>query len=411
MTESNLPVSDPTVSAVIVSHNSLRWLDACLESLLAQTHQNLEIILVDNASADNSAAWVKEHFPGVQILPLEELHSLSHAINIGVQASSGDFFLLLNPDIVIEPDALEYLLKRIQDQPTCAAVAAKLKFLWAPGFLNGIGNRVGAFSWGTDNALGHLDLGQFDSWQQVPSVCFAAALISRRAWQTIGPLDEGFPLYYEDSEWSYRARLLGYTHLAEPRAVVYHAFSGRVPTGESSDLAASKLRRVTFGRLRFAAKLLSLPYLLRFLATYLLEDLLRVILELLRGKLAAASSSLHAWKDFLHQVRPLSLARAELQSRRRMSDREIFGAQGKMPASLIWNGLPELTWDLVETYYLPSLLEQGAQKPPELVGVSTAGTRVSTRTLSQLSAAWRYNGARLFFHRLWRMMQVWLARP
>ena len=103
---------------------------------------------------------------------------MAGAVNRGVENAAGRYFLLLNPDVELEPNVIALMVNAVQDNPFCAAVTAKLKFLWAPAFLNGIGNFVGGFSWGTDIALGHLDMGQFDGVRQVPSACFAGTLIS-----------------------------------------------------------------------------------------------------------------------------------------------------------------------------------------------------------------------------------------
>src|SRR5690606_20872713 len=126
--------------------------------------------------------------------------TFSQAVNAGVAASSGTYVAILNPDIEVDPDAIGECVRVAEANPDAAAVAAKLMFWWAPAFLNGIGNRVDDASWGTDNFIGHLDLGQFDTLHDVPSVCFAATLVRRSAWDVIGWSDEAFPLYYEDAE-------------------------------------------------------------------------------------------------------------------------------------------------------------------------------------------------------------------
>jgi GT2 family glycosyltransferase len=244
-------------------------------------------IVVDNGSSDDSSGWLQANYPGVRLIQLDESNSLAYCINRGIAAATGDYFLILNPDLRLDPDAIAQMVKGTQDDPQCAAVAAKLRLMWAPAFLNGLGNYVAAFSWGTDNGLGHLDLGQFDRIERSPSACFAATLVPRLAWNAIGPVDEGFPMYYEDTEWSYRARLLGYVVRAAPKAIIYHAFGGRTPSDQNSRLEPAKLRRVVYGRLRFALKLIRSPLLGRFLRNYLLEDAANFIRAVGRGDLAS----------------------------------------------------------------------------------------------------------------------------
>lgn len=353
------------VSAVIVGYNSREWFEECLSSLFSQAYLPLEIIVVDNASSDNSVEWLKVNYPGVKLLCLETTRSLAYAINQGVAAAIGAHFLILNPDIRLEPDAVSHMVAVAQSNPLTAAVAAKLKFWWAPGFLNGLGNRVETSDWGTDNALGYLDLGQFDTWSEVPSACFAATLIPRTAWETVGSIDEGFPLYYEDSEWSYRARMLGYTVRLAPQAVVYHAFGSIVPAEENSGLTARKLRWVVYGRLRFAGKLVSFSYLHQFLRNYGLEDLKNFFHALVRLNWSTAQAYLGGWWDFLKNLQPLLQERRALHTRRIRSDEDLFAMQREMPARLVWQGLPELTWDSVVHYYLPLLRSNKTQPMPE----------------------------------------------
>jgi hypothetical protein len=249
-----------------------------------------------------------------------------------------------------------------------------------------MGNFVGAFSWGTDNALGHLDLGQFDDRREIPSACFAASLIPKSEWQAIGPIDEGFPLYYEDSEWCYRARLLGHSIFAAPRAIVYHAFSGRVPSGEKNDMTVEKLQRVVYGRLRFATKILDRNFLIRFLSNYIIEDITRFIITLLSGKWRMSRAYLQAWNMYRKSLSSLKGERRLVQKRRQVTDVNLFNMQREIPAPLMRNGLPMLTWDLIQYHYYP-LFASG--RTHEIPGFSDFRTfQSNTEQKSHLRSMW-----------------------
>lgn len=384
--------SDGLISALIVSYNSRDWLPGCLASLRAQSHPLLETIVVDNGSHDGSADWLAKHHPEVILVRLEDGCSLAGAINRGIGTAHGEYILLLNPDVVLDSGAVSRLVETAQSDARCAAVAAKLRLLWAPAFLNGLGNLVGALSWGTDSALGHLDLGQFDHWSELPSACFAAALLPAKPLDEIGPLDEGFPMYYEDSEWCYRARLLGFTVRLAPQAVVYHAMSGRTPNAADSGLGVVKLQRVVYGRLRFITRLLGPGLLFRFMAGYLLEDLANGALYLLRGRWSQVRAYGRAWMDYFKSLHELRLERKMLQARRKLADRELFRLQRQIPAPLIRQGLPLLTWDIVCHEYLPRLQEHRAVK--------------SKMSLKRALAIWQVEGFVALAHRIGRNL-VW----
>jgi GT2 family glycosyltransferase len=357
-------VSGPLVSIIIVTHNSQEWLTECLDSIGQQTYQPIEVILVDNCSEDDTGTWISSTYPQVNYHRLMESVSFSKAINFGVEKSEGEFTLLLNPDTRLDPNVVSEMYRQAMNNSDCSAVAAKLRFLWAPGFLNGLGNRVGAFSWGTDNGLGHLDLGQFDNWTELPSACFAAAMISKEIWERVGPADEKFPMYYEDSEWSYRARGKGYKVIAAPQAIVYHAFSGRIPVGTKHSLNPAKLENVVFGRLRFTVKLLD-GFLFRFLLSYLAADLVNMFRYLLAFKLDLIPAILRGWGRFIDDIADLRCERKVIQSEKVLEDSSLFAIQRDMPETLIWRGLPELTWDLIGNYYLPLILEGKTRKMEE----------------------------------------------
>ena len=355
------------VSAIVVGvTGGQHWIETCLPSLLAQTHAALEIIVVDNASTDGLGDWLRRQYPPVKVLRLERLQPLAGAINAAARLATGQHLLILNPDVWLAPEAVAELVAAAHSQPNCGVVAAKLKFSWAPAFLNGIGNRVRDSSWGTDLALGHLDMGQFDAWRQTPSACFAAALIPRPAWEAVGPADEGFPLYYEDAEWSYRARLLGYQVAAAPAAVVYHAFGSQVPSGKSVSLAPFKLRRAVHGRLRFALKLIGPELLGTFLRHYAAEDMSNFGMAARQLDWSTAAAYAGGWLATLRGLPALLPERRRLQTRRRRSDAELFGGQAELPAPLAWNGLPELTVDIVRQNYLPLLRTPRTHWMPEI---------------------------------------------
>lgn len=411
-----LAVSGDLVSVVIVTYNSQQWLHDCLFSLSAQTFSPLEIIVVDNASRDDSAAWVEKNYPQVKIVRLPETRSLAFAINRGIEDARGKFFLLLNPDTTLAPDAIAEMVQRANENPRAAAIAPKLKYSWATAFLNGLGNYVGAFYWSTDNGLGHLDLGQFNGLSQVPSACFAATLIPRAAWVAVGNLDEDFPLYYEDIEWCYRARLYGHTVLAAPKAVVYHAM-GRDQVQESTRSPdPSKLQAVVYGRLRFAAKLLKLPLLLRFTITYAVEDLAKSVLAIFQMQPFAIAARIAAWKHFLASTSTLSQQRKPISKKRILSDHELIHLGEGIKPPLTWRGIPELTWDLVSWHYLPLFLTRQTRPVPEFdeqelsAPQGTNPATIKRNRLARIRLIWQTQGMRGLEHRFWRYLQWKLVR-
>lgn len=403
------PHEGPLVSVVIVSYNSQSWLEECLDSLAVQNYQPLEIILVDNHSSDNTVAWISSNHPEVQLLQLSTTVALAQAINKGIEAAQGTYLLILNPDVRLEPEAVVELVQAAQTEPAAAALAAKLKLSWIPGFLNGMGNLVGAFGFGWDIGLGYLDLGQLDGLHELPSACFAAALIPRAAWHIVGPLDPEFPLYYEDSEWCYRARLLGFKIIAAPKAIVYHAFGSRTPDNPAPEISAIRINRVVYGRLRFANKLLNGPLRRRFTFRYLVEDSLRLLLAFVRLRLSQASAILNGWQQF-RQANDLSEIRASIQQQRKVDDVILFKLQKTIPSPLIWRGMPILTWDTIQSVYLPLIQARKTFALPEFPENYLIQLPAKNK-LQRWNEIRRFEGLALLIHRIYREIQWRLAQP
>lgn len=402
------PESGDLVSAVIVSYNSREWLEECISALVCQTYTPIEILVVDNGSSDGSADWLQAHYPSMRLVRLPKALSLAGALNKGVSAANGQYLLVLNPDARLERGAVARMVAVAREDTACAAVAPKLRFSWAPPFLNGLGNYAGAFSWGTDAGLGHLDLAQFDHWKAVSSACFAAALIRREAWDKIGPLDEGFPLYYEDLEWSYRARLFGYAVQPAPEAIVYHALGIRSPSGSEGRLGPDKLRNVVYGRLRFAAKLLGFGMVIRFLTAYLIEDAMGLLGAAVRGRWGKARAYWQAWSRFRQELAGILGARRLIQAQRSISDTDLLSLQKQAPAPFVWHGLPELTWDLVSTNYLPVLLDKKGGVP------ELAAFQARIEYPGRLARAFRIlraDGLSMLSHRILRYLHWFASQP
>jgi len=408
--------TDIKISIITVSFNSQKWLTACLPSVYSQTHPIIELIVVDNASTDNTVSWFQEHNPDINILQLDQPQPLAHALNLGVSKAAGDYYLLLNPDVTLELSAVAEMVAVASAHPDSAAVAAKLMLLSTPAFINGIGNYVGPVSWGTDYGLGHLDLGQFDRLREIPSACFAAALISRTAYDDVGPFDDKFPLYYEDSEWCYRARLYGYSIMAAPKAVGYHAFGGRFPSSPKKELEPDKLQQVVFGRLRFAFKLLSPLYLLYFLSLYIVEDCARLLVVIFKGRWSYVNAYFRAWSNLIKSIGEILGERKKVQGRRKIPDHDLFLLHKGIPMPLTWHGFPELTWDIVRHQYLPLIMSGQTRPLPEFEAVSAEKPPIrSSRKLGQrvrrAANIWRAEGFSGLVHRIGRTIQWHLMRP
>src|SRR5215218_3544086 len=129
-----------SAAVVIPSWNGRRWLDGCLESVLAQTRPPDEAIVVDNGSTDGTAAHVRERYPGVRVVELRRNTGFAGAANEGLRAASSEGVALVNQDVRLEPDWLERACAAFEASPRAASVATKMLDLADPSRLYDAGD-------------------------------------------------------------------------------------------------------------------------------------------------------------------------------------------------------------------------------------------------------------------------------
>jgi GT2 family glycosyltransferase len=215
-----------TASVVIPNWNGREFLGRCLGALRRQTARDLEVLLVDNASADDSVELVEREFPEVEIVRLEQNVGFAAAMNEGIRRASARYVAFLNNDTEPEDRWLEELLACLDRHPRGAAATSKVVMLDQPGTLDDTGDFVWPSLLPYARGHGEPDAGQYENEEQVFSPSGAAALWRADVLDEIGLFDETFFAYYEDVDLGFRARLAGYECWYAPRAVVLHHRGG-----------------------------------------------------------------------------------------------------------------------------------------------------------------------------------------
>ena len=219
------------VWAVVLAFGEYEYTRECLRSLLALDPPADRILLVDNASPDDTAARARAEFPAVQVLALPENRYFAGGVNAGIAEalrSGANSVLLVNNDLVLERSALGVLAEALEADPARGAVSPKLYTFDPPDriwFAGGIVAR----------GLGlirHRGIGQKDDAftprdgpREVGYVSGAAVLLGRAALERAGLFDESYVIYVEDVDWSMRARRSGFVLWYEPKARGWHHVS------------------------------------------------------------------------------------------------------------------------------------------------------------------------------------------
>lgn len=220
-----------TVSVIIPTWNRGELLEECLESLREQRRRADEVIVVDNGSRDGTAEMLASKFPEVKTIALESNEGFSKAVNHGLRAAKGDLIALLNNDTACDPGWLGALTAAAGAHPEAGVFASRVVMYDDPETIDSAGDSYTRWGMVTNRGHGERGADRHAEMAEVFGACAAAAMYRAAVIKDVGLIDENFFAYYEDVEWSFRARLLGHRCLYVPDAVVRHRYGATSPAG------------------------------------------------------------------------------------------------------------------------------------------------------------------------------------
>lgn len=226
----------PTLSILIVSYNTCAMTLACLRAIAAETRDtSYEIIVVDNASSDGSAEAIAAETPGLKLMSLGQNVGFARANNLAAAEARGEFLLLLNPDTLVQDQAIDRLVAFSRRRPEARIWGGRTQF--ADGRLNpssawgrmtlwrllcratGLTSLAARTSLFNGEAMGGWSR---DTEREVDVVSGCFLMVSREDWQRLGGFDPTFFMYGEEADLCLRARELGAKPAVTPSATIIH---------------------------------------------------------------------------------------------------------------------------------------------------------------------------------------------
>lgn len=315
-----------TISVIIVSYQSGPTLARCLAALKAQTFQDFEILLVDNASSDGAPQAAVAADPTLRFLEPGANLGFAAGNNLAARQARGRWLALLNPDAYAAPDWLEALMAGAARHPDVRCFTSLQMSADEPGLMDGAGDVM--TSAGIPFRGGYRRRRPANLPEgEVFSACGAATFIDRDLFLGLGGFDERFFCYCEDVDLGYRLRLAGEATLLLPGAVVEHV--GSASTGVRSDFSVfhgTRNRIWTFVK--------NTPPLLLWLTTPLHVAVTAGLL-LLHARRGDAPPVIRGIKAALKReaLDPILASRRELQAGRKAGSGEILRAMAIDPVA------------------------------------------------------------------------------
>jgi GT2 family glycosyltransferase len=219
--------ADCLATVIVINRNGRHFLADCLSALDRQTvpRWRFEVLFVDNASSDGSAAFVHEQFPHVRVIDASGNLGFTGANNLGIHLARGRHVILLNNDTRVDPAWLAGLLAAAEGERV-GGVVSRLLFRDDPGRVNSTGLVPYRDGRGGDRDLFRPAAEANPPLGEVFGGCGASLLLTRGLLDDLGGLDPALFIYYEDFDIAWRGRLRGWKFLYAPDSVCYHVCGG-----------------------------------------------------------------------------------------------------------------------------------------------------------------------------------------
>lgn len=214
-----------SVSVHIVTYNSKDVIAQCIQSVFQQTFPVKQIIVIDNHSSDETVQILSQFRSKLEIVRNAENVGFAAAHNQAIQMSACDYYLILNPDVILHPDYVRVLVNYLERDPRCGSATGKLIRAQDPDQIDSTGLWMNKTRRATDRGM-NTSADQFHEMSEVFGVSGAAALYSKQMVQEISIegdfFDEDFFAYKEDVDVAWRARLMGWRAYYIPEATAIH---------------------------------------------------------------------------------------------------------------------------------------------------------------------------------------------
>lgn len=315
----------PFVSVILVNYNGKEHLKDCFESLekLNYPKDKYEVIMVDNASTDDSVKYAKNNFPFVRVIGFDKNYGFAEGNNKAVEYtnSKSEYIAFINNDTEVDINWLIELINPLIKDGTIGCSGGKMLNYYDRAIIDSVGYKITLI--GTGYGIGHSekDNDKYNEVRYVSGAPGASMLIKKRVFNKLNGFDKDYFAYVEDVDLSWRLWLYGYKVLYVPTAVIYH--KGGASFGESRNIPV-RLYLGQKNKLSNMVKNLEIFNLFRGLFISIGYDIFRIIKFTINRKFDCIAAILKGNYIFIKELPKTLKKRKIIQKKRKRSDKELY---------------------------------------------------------------------------------------
>ncbi len=328
----NLNSNPPSVAIVILNWNGKNFLEKFLPSVMATTYENFSVVVGDNASTDDSIAFLQRRYPDVEVIKNKANEGFARGYNLVLQKVVADYYVLLNSDVEVTNGWLQPIISLMEKDSKIAACQPKIlqyrnqQIFEYAGASGGWIDRLGyPFARGRIFESCEFDKGQYNDAVSCFWATGAALVVRSQLFHKMGGFDDFFFAHQEEIDLCWRLQNAGYAIYVQPASVVFHVGGGTLPKNNSRKTYLNFRNNLVllYKNLPFASKL----YVL-FIRFFL--DSIAAGKELLTGKPGLFLAILKAW---LHFGKWLIFAKKDTN----MNKKDFKSLPGTYEGSVVWD--------------------------------------------------------------------------
>lgn len=318
----------PLVSIIIVNYNGYYLLQDCIKSVLNNKYQNIEIIIADNGSTDQSISKIKSDFhqqlSKIKIVDLKKNLGPSLARNLAFKQSKGKIIAFLDNDTIVKNDWIINALPLFKN-PEIGAVQSKLLLIEHPKKLDYVGEYLGSLGFLKSIAkYEEIDKHQYDNIKYILAAKSAGMFIRRQAFIDAGMFDPDYFIFMEETDLGWRSWLQGYKNTFAPNSIVFHKFSSTKNIVDPSFNNYLVRFHGTKNYIQTLIKNLSTTNLLKILPIHIFLWFSLATFLMITGKFKSAKNIYKGIFWNLFHLKQILKKRKKIQKKRLISDKELF---------------------------------------------------------------------------------------